>query len=419
MHRDSLALPTRQRYSSQADSKFREIVAAIARLHEPTQTQLENLERSYGATGEYLMVCPELREHIVLVHAQGSRMIGTLVRPSRFRLDGYDVDGVIRLRPEAIFHYSGASGPGRLIDDVHQPLQRYAETHGLEVKKWERCVTLTYADGMRVDITPIVADPLRSVPFGDSHALVPDRDLRRFDSTNPIGLVRSFNEAAKVRAVLASQMVLDSLQKSARAELEKLPNADEVQSRLLSQLVQLLKVHRNASFPAPVAGQQDHAPKSVFITMLAAAAYAMRAPVLHDSELDLLVDVVHHMLTPLVRERLVGGGEHWTLPNPTAPGNNLASDMNTPAHQAAFLEWHARLTRHLEQILECIEQRQGLDRLLPLLEDAFGANAAGVVRQMEQPRPVLGTSERSVLVGTAAASTFSMPARAHNFFGKR
>jgi hypothetical protein len=83
------------------------------------------------------------------------------------------------------------------------------------------------------------------------------------------------------------------------------------------------------------------------------------------------------------------------------------------------LQWHARLVAHLEQILDCIEERQGLDKLLPLLEDAFGSKAAGAVRELEQPRTIPGIAARSILVGTAIASTMALPARAHNFYGKK
>lgn len=419
MHRESLSFPPRRRYSNQAGSKFREIVEAIARLHEPTQEQLEKLERSYGSTGEHLMECPELRDHIELVHGQGSRMIGTLIRPGRTRAEGYDVDGVVRLRSKASSVYSGGGGPSELIEDVFRPLERYAVKHRLEVFRWDRCVTLTYADGMKVDITPVIADPLVNLVFGQTHARVPDRDLRRFSVTNPMGLVSSFNQAAKVRAVFTRQIALDSIEEATfKAELEQLPDAADVQNRLLSRLVQLVKVHRNVSFPPPEGESESFAPKSVFITALIAAAYEMRAPVPHDSQLDLMLDVVQHMPTYLVRERLTSGGEYWTLANPTAPGNNLAGDMNTAAHQKAFLQWHARLVSHLEQILDCIEERQGLDKLLPLLEDAFGSKAAGAVRELEQPRPIPGLPARSILIGTATASTVALPARAHNFYGK-
>src|SRR5205814_7457254 len=122
----------------------------------------KNLERSYGSTGQYLMECPELRDQITLVHGQGSRMTGTLVRPSRLRAEGYDVDGVVRLHESAAGVYTGIAGPGQLIDDLYRPLHRYAGMHGLEIECWGRCVTLTYADGMKVDITPVIADPIVS-----------------------------------------------------------------------------------------------------------------------------------------------------------------------------------------------------------------------------------------------------------------
>lgn len=417
MQRESLPLPQRRQYSRQSSSKFFQFVEAVARQHEPTQTQLNNLERSYGATGEYLMGCDELRDLILMVHGQGSRMMGTLIRPTQWRPEGFDVDGVTRLRREAFAKYAGEMGPGRLIDDVFRPLDRYATAHGLGIKKWERCVTLKYADGMHVDITPIIEEPLISVPYGETHARVPDRELRRFDVTNPMGLVNSFNKAAKIQAVFSNQLILDSLTKSeGRAHVAPLPDADEVQERLLSRLVQLMKLHRNVSFGAPNDGRDDAAPKSVFITALAVAAYSHRAPIPHDSPLDLMLDVVQHMPLCLVRQSYAGG-EYWHLDNPTAPGNNLASDMNTPVHQKAFLQWHARLVSHLEQILECIEGRLGLDVMLRLVEEAFGPRAAQAVQQLEQPRPSTGVERRSVIVGTAAATTLVMPVRAHTFYG--
>ena len=125
-------------------------------------------------------------------------------------------------------------------------------------------------------------------------------DLRRFSVTNPMGLVSSFNQAAKVRAVFTRQIALDSIKEATfKAELEQLPDAADVQNRLLSRLVQLVKVHRNVSFPPPEGESESFAPKSVFITALIAAAYEMRAPVPHESQLDLMLDVVQHMPTYL------------------------------------------------------------------------------------------------------------------------
>lgn len=418
MQRDPLPFPLQKRYSPQTAGKFRDVIEAIALRMEPTPTQLDNLKRSYTSIGEYLMECDELRDDLVLFHAHGSRATGTLVRPVHSRAEGYDVDGVARLRREAFAKYSGDNGPARLLNAVYQPLQRYSKIHSLQITRWERCVTLGYSDGMCVDVTPVIDDPLSGVPFGESHGRVPDRQLKLFDPTNPLGLVSTFDEAAKIRAVLRDQIALDSIREAkAKSELAPLPDAAKVQGRLLSRIVQLVKVHRNVAFGAPVNGQEDISPKSVLLNALIVAAYAARAPIPHDSELDLMVDVVVHMTDYLQRERLPSGSEFWTVRNPTAPTNNLAADMNSRGRQEAFVAWHARLIAHLTEILDCIETG-GLHRLLALVDSVFGPSAALAVRELEQTTQAPGIGTRSVVVGTAIGTSVSMPARGHNFYGR-
>jgi hypothetical protein len=73
-----------------------------------------------------------------------------------------------------------------------------------------------------------------------------------------------------------------------RGDVAPLPDADVVSQRLLSIFVQLMKVHRNIAFGAPKDGQESVAPASVFFTVLAGAAYALKAPQPHETPLDLL-----------------------------------------------------------------------------------------------------------------------------------
>lgn len=418
MLRESHLAPQKRSLSRRSSSKFFYLVDAIAKHHEPTKTQLEALERSYGATAEYLMACDEFRELIMTVHAQGSRAIGTIIRPLRpLQPDSFDIDLVVRLRRSAFQKYGGDQGPGRLINDLFVVLKRYADRHGLGITKWERCITLEYADGMCADITPIIEEPLLSIPYGETHARVPDRELRIYEPSNPMGLANSFNKAARISPVFTHSFALDSAMESMkRAELVPLPDADEALDRLLSRLVQLLKLHRNVAFDAP-GGGQDLSPRSVFVTSLAAAAYTLRAPIPHDGPLDLLLDIVDAMPLCFERVQLGGAREFWNMPNLTAPGDNLASGMNTSGHQAAFAQWHRRLTDHLQRLLDCIEGH-GLDPLLRVVDEAFGARAAQAVRELEAPRPAASPTRNVVIASTAAATTLSMPARSHTFFGQ-
>lgn len=415
MYREPLPLPQKRRLSFGTSPKFFRLADAIAKVHEPTPTQLDALERSYNSTGQFLMESEEFRDFTISVHPQGSRAIGTIIRPMRRVTEGFDIDIVLRLRRTALSKYGGEQGPVRLINDLHVVLKRYADRHSLKITKWERCITLEYSDGMCVDITPIIEDERFSFEYGDTHAQVPDRALRLYDPTNPMGLVSSFNAAARVRAAFAGTMTFD-MAKS--ASLEPLPEATEVLNRLLSRLVQLLKLHRNVAFGAATLNG-DFSPKSVFLTALAAEAYVLRAPIEHDSPLDLLLDVAETMPLFFERQQLGGGREHWLLPNHTAPGDNLASGMNTSAHQEAFVAWHGRLVADLERILACIESRSGLDRLVALVKEAFGERAAQSVLASEAPQPPTRPGLGRVFVGTAAAaSALPMQSRAHTFFGK-
>lgn len=270
---------------------------------------------------------------------------------------------------------------------------------------------------MCVDIAPIIEDERIGIPYGETHARVPDRSLKLFEPTNPKGLASAFADAARVQALFTTTEALTLDFAEARADLQPLPDIIEVQSRLLSRLVQLLKLHRNVAFGGTGPGP-DFSPRSVFITDLAATAYTTRAPIAHESPLDLLLDIVDTMPMFIQRHPLGSGGEHWVLPNMTAPGDNLASGMNTPERQKAYFEWHVRLKSDLELLLQCIEQRQGLDQLLKIVQSTFGSRAAKAVQELEAPRQVQPMGRRIVTIGTAAAATaISMPARSHSFYG--
>lgn len=414
MNRDPLPLPTKRQLSTATGFKFFGLVDAVAKHNEPTPTQLDALERSYNSTAEFIMSSPEFRDLILLVHPQGSRALGTIIRPTRYRTDGFDIDSVMRLKRAAMLKYG--HNPVALINDLHTVVKRYADMHGLNLTRWERCVTLEYADGMCVDITPIIEDVRVGVRYGETHARVPDRNLKLFEPTNPKGLSDAFSDAARVQAMFTinKSMTFDSA--SVRGELEPLPDAVEVQSRLLSRLVQMLKLHRNVAFGSAGAGP-DFSPKSVFITVLAATAYASRAPIAHDSPLDLLLDIVDNMPLFIQCQRLPGGGEYWELANVTAPGDNLASGMNTPQHQQAFREWHARLKTDLESLLQCLEQRLGFDQLLEIVQRCFGTRAAQAAQELESSRATPQSARRFVTVGTVGTGALLLPSRGHTFYG--
>lgn len=416
MKRDFPSLANRVPVSTGSSARFFYLIDAIARHNEPTQTQLNALESSYRSTGEYLSECPEFATLIQHIHPHGSRQLGTIIRPMDDTREGFDIDLVARLSIDAMRKYGGENGASLLLKHLADALNRYADAHGLGIRRWERCVTLEYAGGMCADIAPIIDDPLFSVPFGESHGRIPDRKLQNYNSTNPRGYAKYFDQAAAISPQYIAMEAFAKAFDSIRAEVIPLSNHEEVFNRLLSRLVQLLKLHRNLAFSGEKTGQ-DISPTSIFITSLAAIGYIANAPLPHYSPLDLLLDIVERMPNYFERIANPDGSEDWILPNPSAANDNLASGMNTVIRQRAFLWWHQRLLSDLREILNTIERHSGMDILLKQIAAAFGHRAADAVEQDELNRLDKQRKIGRVAIFSAVAMPVNVDARSHTFFG--
>lgn len=417
MNQTDLKQTITRHVTAAASARFTYLTEAIGKAFEPTPTQLAELERAYTATGEFLTECPEFDGTLTHVHAQGSRQMGTIVRPLDASRDGFDIDLVARLSGSAMTRYGGEAGPSLLLQHLFATLQRYADRHGLAINKWERCVTLTYADGMCADFAPIIDDPRYAQVYGEHHGRIPDRELKHYMVTNPKGYCLAFDAIAKVAPTFRFMEALSfSMESMRKAELEPLPEAQEVLGRLLSRYVQLAKVHRNHAFEE-IQNASHLAPTSVFLTSLIAKAYAIQAPKPHDGPLDLFFDIVDLLPTLFEREVLPSGQEHWQLMNPFALPDNLASSMNTAGRQQAFTQWHAKFVSDLDALLAAVDGNQGLDVITKAVEQAFGPRATqSLLQHNAQRREGHRTLNRAgfVVAGTLPVVT---PARAHTYFG--
>lgn len=417
MNRDDNLSRAVRNVTAAASARFTYLAEAIARAFEPTATQLQELERAYNATGEYLIECAEFDGLVTQVHAQGSRQMGTIVRPMDPQREGFDIDLVVRLSKDALKRYGAPGGAALLLEHLYIALKRYADRHGLGIERWERCVTLIYAGGMRADFAPVIDDPLHTLEYGEHHGRIPDRERRSYLSTNPRGYCLGFDVAAKVAPVFRlSEALTANFAEARKVDVEPLPDAEEVFARLLSRYVQLGKVHRNISF-GDIPSGNDLAPTSVFLTSLFAKAYAILARQPHDGPLDLFFDIVELVPKLFEREIIQYGGERWILMNPFAQNDNLASSMNSSQRQQAFSQWHAKFVAALEALLGAVEGNHGLDAVTKAVEEAFGPRAKlAVLQHSAQRREGHRTLQRAgfVVAGTLPVVT---PARAHTYFG--
>lgn len=416
MLREKIFHPSRGSLASQASARFTWLAEVVAKAFEPTQTQLEDLERAYNATGEYLAACPEFDGLLTQVHAQGSRQMGTIIRPMNSSREGFDIDLVAKLSSSAVALYSGSQGASLLLSHLKTALTRYAKSHELKIEPWDRCVTLVYAGGMRADFVPIIEDPRFSLSYGEHHGLIPDRKLQRYVSTNPKGYCLGFDQAAKIQANFTSQFALDSVATEAmKAELVPLPDAVEVLGRLLCRFVQLAKVHRNFSFAD---ANEAFVPTSVFLTSLIALAYERLAPHPHDGPLELFVDIIDLLPNMFERHTSGNGRQHWILRNPFALNDNLADSMNTPERQEAFTQWHEKLKSDLKQLVYAIDDMSSSEGVLEVVKKSFGPRASQAMvehnAKTREARRAIGRA--NYFVGGAAASISSV-SRSHTFFG--
>ena len=417
MRRDQVSIRRRHNLSSDASTRFFALVDAMAEHQTPTATQLDALKSSYESTAEFLSTREEFAETLIQIHPHGSRQLGTLTKPIDDSRNGFDVDLIARFNAAAWSRYSDYRGPARLLDQIYAALADYARAHQLELQRHDRCVTLHYAGGMCADIAPVIDSPRVAIRYGETHGLIPDKAVRSFESTNPRGYTRFFNEAAAISPRFPSMEKMTAAMDSARkADIVPLPDARDVFDRLLCRFVQVIKLHRNFRFGLR-SGTVDLRPTSVFVTTLAAQAYAIQAPQAHASPLDLLLDVVETMPRLFARVPLGAGLEEWQLPNPAAPQSNLAAEMNLPLRQIAFDRWIEQLMQDIEAVIDAIEARAGMNEVVSTVENGFGARSGRAVRDalFAEQQATREAGKARLFTGTPAPLV--IPSRQHRFFG--
>lgn len=82
--------------SKEQKEEFKDILETLGESLDITQTQYDNLTKSYQAVGGFLQNDPELESYKPIVTPQGSLRLGTIIQPINPN-DDLDVDLVYRL----------------------------------------------------------------------------------------------------------------------------------------------------------------------------------------------------------------------------------------------------------------------------------------------------------------------------------
>ena len=351
-------------------------------------------------------------------YPQGSMAIGaTIARSSEH--DEYDIDAMAQLGlardidPELALSLLETSIRG----------ERGSRYHDMTVRR-TRCVTIEYADGMHLDVTPAVLLPeLRARTSVIFHSKPEDpRELRKHLYANPWGFAEWFTAMTPADAAFAEYFERRSLEVTrlrmmAEAATEPVPDQLPAyrKSRALIAL-QLIKRFRNMRYER----RPDlRRPPSVLLCKYVAD---------HANRTTTLADEVLHQATAMLElfEAAQRAGRYVHEENPTCQADLLTDRW------PASLEDQARFIgdlRELTQKLERLVQGAPLEEIREVLGDLFGARPARDVvsdyikrygSQVEEGRGahLPGTGQIpavGVMLGAAPAVAQTTPA--HSFFG--
>lgn len=371
-------------------AQLAEILETMCEALELTPTQSEEAEKRYNAVGRWLGEDALLAGAWIYVH--GSVALGTTTKP--LTKAEFDVDLVCHVP-----HGTRDIPPAILKKIVGDRLK----DHGTYVRLLEemcRCWRLNYAGEFHMDITPSIPNP----DCGLGGELVPDKELRQWKPTNPVGYRKLFEQRAMLQPVLR---LLKIERYAADGAVERMR-----MKGVLRRIVQLCKRHRDIHF----ADNTELAPLSIIITTLAARSYEQCARYgVFDDESDLLISVLRGMPGFITFD-----GSTWWIPNETTRGENFAEKWNAKSALAgAFYAWHGKCVSDLERLLELV----GRDQIQKSLSDAFGSAAASQAMQPLTDRIGSDRAARRLAVAPgigltgAASSSAGTMVRPNTFFG--
>ena len=231
-----------------------EILEAMCQALELTASQAEEAEQRYNIVGRWLGDDPVLQGAWIYVH--GSVALGTTVKP--LARAEYDVDLVCHVP-----HGSPAVSPALLKKIVGDRLKDHG-TYVRLLEEMRRCWRLNYAGEFHMDITPSIPNPACAL----GGELVPDKELRQWKPTNPVGYRKLFERRALLQPVFHLLKAGGYRGTAREPAIEPYPAQMHIKG-LLRRVVQLCKRHRDVYFT----DRPEIAPLSIIITTLAARSY--------------------------------------------------------------------------------------------------------------------------------------------------
>lgn len=317
-----------------------------------TETQFNNLVRSYNAVGKYLEEDDSFKAYRPVVTPQGSLRLGTIIQPIT---EGGDID------VDLVYRLNGKSSIWTQ-KDIKQLVGKRLKDHGtysgmLDKEEGRRCWTLLYRqdsenakERYHMDILPSVSDSefnrrYESIRIREySPQTIDQIAIRITDNKEP-----NYGRSTDITEWLKSNPDGYALWFAHRCKsvTEKRENLFEAvmpigkyvkEKTILQRIVQILKRHRDIMFK-----DDEDKPISIIITTLAGRSYNGES-----SLLEGLYNVIGSMESHIKR---TPNGE-FVISNPVNPEENFADKWPThPKRKENFFKWLRQVKSDVENIM--------------------------------------------------------------------
>lgn len=232
-----------------------ELLARIAQELQLDKSRSERMETAYNSVSGLLKRDNDFFDKLEIeVYAQGSKRIGTTVKP--INGEDFDLDIVLHIYDPYYNHTS---------EEIFNALVRSLEKDPYYkeiMEKKKRCVRLNYKSDFHMDILPGCMPNL----FQNEMIMIPEKALKSWSSGNPKGFSNWFLEIAAMAKNPFLKRYSDVLLK-AQVETEKLPEELYLKTPL-QRAVQLTKRYRDIYFQ-----KKDFRISSIVLTTLIAQFY--------------------------------------------------------------------------------------------------------------------------------------------------
>lgn len=329
-------------YNASEIEAYTKLLTALVNEISITETQFDNLVKSYGAVGKFLEEDSRLSDYHPSIFPQGSLRLGTIIQPLG-KDDDLDVDLVIRLTDKN--PYWTQADLKRIIGDR---LKSHGIYKNMLDEEGRRCWTLLYrqnseskSERYHMDILPSVTEvgygriltevlsreysleQARRIAIRITDNKTKDyhtsRNIQTWYSSNPDAYAHWFADRCRTtRLIMEGRSIMAAIMPIGKLSKEK---------SVLQQVVQILKRHRDVMFR----NEHDDKPISIIITTLAGRAYQGEDNLVHA-----LCNVVNRMSQYIHKNNR----NEYIVENPVNPVENFADKWPLhPKRQENFFQW--------------------------------------------------------------------------------